>query len=209
MTKDTLEWKNLHMERGGYELFRGLSARLESGNILVLKGKNGSGKSTLLKLLAGVLQPSYGEILFNNSNISNSPLYGKHVAYVGHRLAVVPYLTVEENLQFWAKLYDRSELLDAALHYFDLNRYRDVLSAHLSAGWKQRVALARLILSPASVWLLDEPASHMDDEGVALMESLVATRKEQGGIIVMSLHSHVSEEHVSILNIDSYKKNLR
>jgi len=172
---------------------------------MILKGKNGSGKSSLLKVLAGIVPPNEGRVEWNGECIRNHPHFNANVAYLGHRLALQFHMTVSEILGFWARLYDRTELLPAALHYFDLTAYQDMPCEVLSAGWKQRVALARLILSPAKLWLLDEPASHLDDTGLGLMESLIAARKEQGGMVVMSYHGAVGSEHVREINIDDYK----
>lgn len=158
----------------------------------------------MLQLLAGILTPDEGKILYEGQAITNNRDYKALCLYHGHLSGLHPELSICENLHFWAKIRGDLSLLDAALHYFDLTAYASMQVQTLSAGWKQRTALAKLICCPANVWLLDEPVSHLDEEGIALLESLIATRREQGGIIVMSLHGHVSSEHVNILNISEF-----
>lgn len=159
-------------------------------------------ESSLLRLMAGLIPPYAGEVRYNQQKIHDVFAYGANVAYVGHKLAIKPQMTARENITLWANLYRRSELIDAAISYFDLEKRCDVPCDTLSAGWKQRVALARLIVSPAKVWLLDEPMTHLDEEGMALVESLATTRKEQGGMVIMAMHGKVTSDHARIFEIN-------
>jgi heme exporter protein A len=193
---------NLCIDLGVLKVVDNVSFRLKPGAILLVKGQNGSGKSTLLRVLAGLLKPRSGEICFDGVMLNAVDDFGMKIAYLGHRLGLIPTLTVREMVHYWARMYDRRELTDASLHYFDLQRYADIAIHSLSAGWQQKLALSRLILSPAKLWLLDEPASHLDQEGSALLQSLLTARKEQGGMIALSMHGEVQAVDIQILNLD-------
>lgn len=202
MAEHTLSCIDLGFERGRGAILEEINLSANNSEILVIQGKNGSGKSTLLKLMAGILKPKAGRIEYDGQNIQDIRHFGANIAYIGHELAIKPQLTVYENIEFWGRMYKRPELIDTALRYFDLDTHYDMPCGLLSAGWKQRVALARLIVSPAKIWLLDEPMTHMDNEGIALIESLIATRKEQSGCIIMSLHGSIKSDNIKTFNIN-------
>jgi len=174
--------------RGDSIIFKNLGFCLSEGTLLLLKGPNGSGKTSLLKILCGLLPPDSGQILWNGESIATNDAFKNDLMMIGHKSAVKADLTVEENLTFWAKLYNTELLLPAALKFFDLTRYKDVPAAQLSAGWQRRVALARLIVAPCKLWLLDEPTNFLDDEAVTLVASLIESRVTQGGIVVVASH---------------------
>ncbi len=202
MPEQGLECHNLHYHINGLSLFDGLSVSLQPGDLMLLQGLNGSGKTTLLKLLARLLKAEKGTIRWQGNAIERIPDYGRQMLYIGHTPALKGALTPQEMIRFWARLYGNDELIEAALHYFDLGAYAQLPCRELSAGWQQKVALARLVVSPARLWLLDEPASHLDREGSRLLQSLITTRKEQGGCILMAMHGEVEAEGVKKLNLD-------
>lgn len=205
-----LECQNLSCERGGRVLFAGLDVAVEKGHLLALTGRNGSGKSSILRMIAGLLDPASGQILYDGTPIDSIESYASHVHYVGHKLAVRRDHTVEQNLKLWLSLGGEATLLDAAIDYFDLTPFRDAPCSILSAGWLQRVALARLLLMPAKVWLLDEPTSHLDEEGMALLSSLMQTRIEQGGLVVMATHMEPQKsDKIKILNISEINNDIK
>ena len=154
----------------------------------MLKGSNGSGKTSLIKILCGLLPPDNGQISWNGVPIGNNDEFKRELMMIGHKSAVKSDLTVQENLEFWARLYDTEMLVPAALKFFDLSAFRDVVAGQLSAGWQRRVALARLIVAPCKLWLLDEPTNFLDDDAVLLTASLIETRVRQGGIVVVASH---------------------
>jgi heme exporter protein A len=197
-----LECENLSYSVSGLPLLHGISFILKPGQLMLLQGQNGSGKTTLLKLLARILKAEQGAVRWNGNAIASIPDYGRQMLYIGHGSAIPPALTPREVISFWARVYGTEELIEAALHYFELDRYAELPSRQLSAGWKQKLALTRLIISPAKLWLLDEPASHLDQEGSRLLQSLITTRKEQGGAILMAMHGEVNAENIKILNLD-------
>lgn len=173
----------------GRPIFHQLGMTLGPGTLLYLHGPNGSGKTTLLKALTGLLSPIEGQILWHGTPITeNKKAYIKHVQYCGHHHAIKPQLTVLENLRFWATLHGTPELLQPALHYFELHHHIDTPCGLLSAGWKKRVALARMFTCYSDIWLLDEPDAHLDAKSQAMLANMIKTRVEQGGIVIVATH---------------------
>jgi heme exporter protein A len=179
---------NLTCIRGERQIFSGLGFCLQAGALLLLKGGNGSGKTSLIKLLSGLMEPAGGEISWDGASITGNDAFKRDVMYIGHKSAVKLDATVSENLLFWGRLYDTELLVPAALSFFDLGKFADLPAGQLSAGWQRRVALARLIVAPCRLWLLDEPTNFLDEDAVILTASLIESRVKQGGIVVAASH---------------------
>lgn len=192
---NSVNMQALVVAREGAALTRPLTVALSSGDMLAVHGSNGSGKSTLLKTIAGLLPPGEGAVTVNEG--VETP-----VLYLGHRLGLSPELTVYDNIVLWAGLHDAPELVGAALHYFELGDIANVPVGKLSAGWQQRVALTRLITVPSALWLLDEPTSNLDADGIILLQNLMESRLQQGGIIVVATHIALSGENIKTININ-------
>ena len=146
-------------------------------------GPNGTGKTTLLRCLAGLIRADSGTI---------SVLGENDLHYLGHLNAMKPQLTVTENLNFWAKINDASKIDDAlenAIVTLNLTRLTDLPFSVLSSGQKRRVALARLLLSPRAVWLLDEPTVGLDTASILIVEAMFAKHLSEGGIIIAATHT--------------------
>lgn len=180
--------ENLRCVRGDKVIFDQLGFCLQEGALLLLKGANGSGKTTLIKLLSGLLAPDGGSISWENAPIQDNNDFKRDLMVIGHKSGVKLDATVHENLAFWAKLYDTEMLIPAAMKFYDLTRFSDVPAGQLSAGWQRKVALARLIIAPCKLWLLDEPTNFLDEEAVMLTASLIESRVTQGGIVVVASH---------------------
>lgn len=187
---------------GEQVILEGVNLELNAGELMVVQGSNGSGKTTLLRMVAGLIRPTEGDITWCGEAIHDVSERLHQIAYVGHKNALTMSLSVLDNIVFWSKIYNNEELVAAAIHFFDLERFADMPVCALSAGWQRKVALSRLILTPAKLWLLDEPTSHLDEESVSLLDSLLTTRKEQGGVILVSLHGEVKSDDIKILNIN-------
>jgi heme exporter protein A len=184
--------QDLSCIRGERLVFAGLSFRLESGGLLLLRGPNGSGKSSLLRLVAGLAQPSGGVIAWNGETIAaDRAAHRARIAYVGHADAVKPALTAAENLAFWTGLRGGGDVA-AGLRRLGLDGLAEVPARYLSSGEKRRVALALLAASPAELWLLDEPAVGLDAASVALLEALIAEHRNGGGMVVLSTHTEMA-----------------
>lgn len=197
----------LRYSRGHVLLCENLSFSLNSGELKVIRGANGSGKSTLLQILAGLRTPDAGQIQWEGAPLTDHPDYPMLACYVGHKHGMRPALSVVDNLAFWARLYDSPMLLGAAINFFDLGALAHMPFEALSAGWKQRVNLARLILTPATLWLLDEPTSNLDAHGIGLLQSLLGTRLERGGMIIMASHAKIEGrgEGADAIDLDPYE----
>ena len=175
-----------------------ISFTIEAGGALVLGGANGSGKSTLLRLLAGLLRPAAGRMFLNDVEISRET---RDFAYVGHQDAVKPGLGVAENLTFFARLARRKTDTPAALDAVGLGALADLPARMLSAGQRRRLALARLSISRAAVWLLDEPTLGLDAESIAALGRMFAAHRVQGGVIVAATHLPLPLPETALLKL--------
>ena len=185
-----LEAQDLVCVRGERTVFAALSFALEPGAALVLSGPNGSGKSSLLRLLAGLLRPAAGRILWELSPIADDPqAHRGRLSYVGHQDPVKPVLSVRENLTFWTRLKGGADrAVSHALERFGLLALADVPGRMLSAGERRRLNLARLLSAPAPLWLLDEPTVGLDKGSVAALEAVLAAHRAQGGLLLIATH---------------------
>ena len=184
--------RNLRCVRGERAVFDGVDFALGAGEALLLTGANGSGKSSLLRLMTGLLRPAKGTILWRDAPVADDPdAHRLRLAYVGHLDAVKPALTAAENLAFWAGLAGQAAAgpVTAALDAFGIRALADVPCRFLSAGQKRRVALARLCVRPAALWLLDEPATALDAAAQARLGEAVARHRAGGGLVVAATHS--------------------
>ncbi len=179
--------------RGERTVFENLSFELADGGALVLRGPNGSGKSSLLRLMAGLASPQSGNLRWDGDAVTDDPeAHHRRLHYVGHADPVKPVLTVAENLRFWAALRggeDAAAAVDRALDGFGIAHLADLPGRYLSAGQRRRVNLARVLASAAALWLLDEPATALDQAGVACLKQAMAAHRAQGGMVVTSAHA--------------------
>ncbi|HXC59651.1 MAG TPA: cytochrome c biogenesis heme-transporting ATPase CcmA [Steroidobacteraceae bacterium] len=187
-----LEVGNLHLWRGDRHLLRGLSFSLPSGQALQLLWPNGTGKTTLLRCLAGFLHAEEGEIRWLGRSVrEDRDAFHWELAYLGHEAALKADLTALENLRFSCALRQRipDAALQTALKQVGLDRIDPRQPARsLSAGQQRRVALARLSLWGARLWLLDEPASNLDAAGKQVLEQLLKSHLESGGSAILATH---------------------
>lgn len=198
MKSNSLELEALVVAREGAPLMAPLTLTVAAGEMLAVRGSNGSGKSTLLKTLSGLIAPHSG-----HATIGGKPTDHEGILYLGHKLGLARDMSVYDNVSLWARLHGVPELTTAALHYFDLLDIADVPLYTLSAGWQQRVALTRLITVPAKLWLLDEPTANLDAAGMSLLQTLLHSRLEQGGIAVIATHVDMRGEFVKTINISN------
>jgi len=173
--------------RGERLVLREIGFTVAAGGALVLTGPNGAGKSTLLRLIAGLIRPVAGTLRWNGADALADPVeHARRLAYLGHENAVKPALTAVENLRF-AAACARSGIADA-LRAVGLAEVADLPTRFFSAGQRRRLALARLVLVPAALWLLDEPTAGLDDAAVATLGELTAAHRRRGGMVVAATH---------------------
>jgi len=201
--------ENLTCVRGGRTVFASLGFTLEAGGVLMLVGPNGSGKSSLLRLMAGLLKPATGNLKWGREKIYEDPeIHNGRLHYVGHLDAVKPALSVFENVSFWASLMNRNygngEATIKALNTFGLGHLEKVPGRFLSTGQKKRVNLARILASPAPLWLLDEPTAALDKETITSLELAIKHHCTTGGMVVISTHSDIQLPGHQIIDLASF-----
>ena len=190
-----LQTRDLACERGGKTLFAGLNLSVTPGQSLHLQGDNGSGKTSLLRLLCGLSPPAAGEVVWGGVPVAQArETYERDMLYLGHALALKEGLSALENLHFAAALMDQDWSVDAAmaaLRQMGLRGREHLPLQVLSQGQKRRVALARLCLSPAPLWLLDEPFVALDSAACDVLQGLMQTHVARGGMVVFTSHQAV------------------
>ena len=183
---------NLDFDYTDAPLLQSVNFTLSQGALLHLRGVNGSGKTTLLKLLAGLLHPQRGEIRYDGRSIhENMPQYQQEICYVGHKTGVSHILTVREAFRFEVQFQDQTASFNDVLSDFHLQGFEDVPCGLLSVGQRRRVALMRLLASPASLWLLDEPLVALDHKGVNILMSCIERHLAKGGQIILTSHQNL------------------
>jgi len=187
-----LQTQDLAAQRGDAQLFSGVSLSLRSGSALIVRGPNGSGKTTLLRILAGATQAAAGQVLWCGERVGPfHPALRAGAVFIGHAPALKDELTAEENLASLTTLHgvpaQRPAVLEA-LNAWSLLRQRALPARVLSQGQRRRVSLARLRLLTRPLWLLDEPATALDDVGQIMLCEAVSAHLAAGGIAVIATH---------------------
>ncbi len=190
-----LEVTDLACRRGDRQLFSGLSFSLEAGTLLHVRGHNGSGKTTLLRTLCGLLTPDAGDIYWNGEQVRRlGEDFHRDTLYFGHLNGIKSDLTAIENLRVAAILdgdqVSADDILDA-LEEMGLAGFEDLPTKVLSQGQKKRVALARLLLSRAPLWILDEPFTALDVDAVDRLQLLIAEHVAKDGLVILTTHQEV------------------
>jgi heme exporter protein A len=190
-----LDVVDLECRRGDRRLFSDLCFSLPAGTLLHVRGRNGSGKTTLLRALCGLLAREAGQILWGGEDIAAlGEDFRRDVLYFGHLNGIKSDLNGIENLRVATTLDGDPVVEDDlwhALAYMGLEGYEDLPTKVLSQGQKKRVALARLFLSGAPLWILDEPFSALDTDAVELLGGLIAEHVAAGGLAVLTTHQEV------------------
>lgn len=175
-------------------LFEDLSFSVAPGQILEIRGANGTGKTTLLRVLSGLKNPDQGQVLWNGVNIDDDESeFRQALTCVTHRNGIKADLTVRENLVMDTLLADAAAAQDIAaiLARVSLAAFTDAPTRQLSSGQQRRLALARLLVSAARVWLLDEPYASLDDSGKELVGEILAEHAADGGLAVVATHDAI------------------
>ncbi len=190
-----LEIKNLSLSRGGRGLLQGVNFTLNAGEWLHLQGDNGIGKTSLLRVICSLAPLDQGEILWRGHDIyQDLPLYLRNIFFFGHKLALKEELSPLENLAIECALMDVPACdldLMSALAHFGLEGRAHVPLGILSQGQKRRVALAKLKLSRAPLWVLDEPLVALDTNTVALFRQLLEEHLKADGLVILTSHQNI------------------
>ncbi|XHA15192.1 cytochrome c biogenesis heme-transporting ATPase CcmA [Citrobacter farmeri] len=183
-----LEARKLLCERDERVLFSDLSFQVNAGEWIQVTGGNGAGKTTLLRLLTGLSRPDAGEVCWQAQPLHRvRDSYHQNLLWIGHQPGIKTRLTALENLRFFHQDGDSAKCL-AALAQAGLTGYEDIPVNQLSAGQQRRVALARLWLTRATLWILDEPFTAIDVNGVERLTQRMAQHTEEGGIVILTTH---------------------
>lgn len=187
-----LEIQSLECVRDDRLLFSELSFSVADAEVLQIEGPNGSGKTSLLRIICGLRLPEAGQVKWQGESIaSNREDYYANMVYIGHLPCIKADLTVLENVR---SLLDTRSLalsntiIEAALAKVGLVSYEDVLGKALSSGQRRRILLAFVELAQAKLWILDEPLTALDVQGVTLMESMILEHRQAGGSVVFTTH---------------------
>jgi heme exporter protein A len=190
-----LEVRGLECVRGDHRLFTDLSFSLQGGELLRLRGSNGSGKTSLLRLICGLLEPAAGEVMWKGESIhAQRDEFNAELLYLGHLNGIKSELTGFENLRISNTLRGETPTDDQiydALGQIGLAGREDLPTQVLSQGQKRRVALARLLLSDAALWVLDEPFTALDVDAVAQLGKLIEAHLQKGRMVVYTTHQEV------------------
>ena len=202
--REVLKAEQLFCERDDRVLFRELSFSARAGEVIQIKGSNGSGKTTLLRVICGLNDNYHGTLKWFNEPIEdNQDDFYSSLIYLGHQVGVNKVLTPVENLRWSVGLRENvtSESIYQALAEIGLRGFEDSQCFSLSAGQQQRVSLSKLLLGTAIIWILDEPFTTLDVDGVQLLEKLLGDHARKGGVALVTTHHALSLPDLKILEL--------
>ncbi|OUL58537.1 heme ABC transporter ATP-binding protein CcmA [Pseudoalteromonas ulvae] len=185
-------------------LFENLSFELKSGEIMQLEGPNGAGKTSLLRIVAGFTRPEQGRRLWFGEDVAkNEDDFLGELLFIGHKTGVNTQLSAIENIQFWQQTHGYPHSIDYynLLAQLGLVGLEDVPVRMLSAGQQRRVALARLWVSDAKLWMLDEPFTAVDKKGVTLLQQQFFKQLARGGSILLTSHQDLTEQFQNLKTV--------
>ncbi|GAC25064.1 cytochrome c biogenesis heme-transporting ATPase CcmA [Paraglaciecola mesophila] len=181
-------------------LFDEINISVSAGDLMYIKGPNGAGKTSLLRVLTGLVNADSGSVAYRGQNImQNRETYQSDLLYFGHALGINRSLNPLENLMYWCCQHNVMTTKNAIydiLSVLGLVGLEDVPVSNLSAGQQRRVALARFWLkTAATVWILDEPFTALDVQGIALLNTRIIEHLQQGGCVVMTSHQALDVDY--------------
>ncbi|MBL4617492.1 MAG: heme ABC exporter ATP-binding protein CcmA [Robiginitomaculum sp.] len=189
----TISAKKISFTRAMCTIFANVSFSLQSKEILMVRGANGSGKTSLLRIIAGLNTSYSGQLQhrYNNKRWLNGATSGS-IGWLGHKSGLKQDLSATQNLAFWSNKAEQHPEISQALQKVGLLNMQQRPVHTMSAGQKQRLALARLLLSNSPLWILDEPSANLDSDGRKLIEALLQQHSQQGGIAIIASHDNIN-----------------
>ncbi len=205
--------KGLEYSRNDQLLFSDLDFEVNSGEVLQIEGPNGSGKTTLLRILCGLIKADLGQIFWSDQNIHKDRYdYSVNMSYVGHHDGLKGDCTPLENLTLSAALSGSDENKQQslspqeAIQKVGLRGFEHQLCRTLSAGQRRRVALARLLISPTKLWILDEPFTAIDKSGIGELEAIIADHATSDGLVILTSHHDVNLPQIKTISLDARQR---
>ena len=185
LTQHNLQINFLELYRNDDRIFSEISFDLSEGQHLLISGANGTGKTSLLRVICGLTIPTGGTILWNQLATNNIDCrYYEHLAYLGHKNALIPELTARENLEYTFEGNRSMNRTSSVLEAFGLNNYLDQYAEKLSNGQIRKIALSRILLSEKTLWILDEPVANLDTSGTQFLLAEMQAHLDQGGMLI-------------------------
>ena len=204
-TQAILEADHLAAVRGRTRLFVDVALRVSAREALFVTGPNGSGKTTLLRILAGLTAPSAGSVRFRGAIVAPFDARRREsVAFAGHLPALKDELSAAENLATQVALAGANasgEAISAALERVQLSRQRTLPARVLSQGQRRRIGLARLTLANKPLWILDEPATALDADGIELLTLLIRRHLDTDGCAIVATHQRLDLPRSTTLSL--------
>lgn len=206
LTTPLLELSHFSCERDDRLLFAGLNARFNAGEAVQILGPNGAGKTTLLRAISGISRDYKGDIRYAGKSLSEAEWeFRQDSLYLGHLPGIKKILTPAENLAWYAVQHGAAVDITHALKAVGLYGYEYTPCYQLSAGQLRRVALARLHLSRARIWILDEPFTAIDKAGINELEALIAKQCAKGGLVLLTSHQDLKLDNLRLLDLQEYQ----
>jgi heme exporter protein A len=203
----SLEFRQFTCLRDGYPLFNPLNFSLHGGEVVQIAGPNGAGKTTFLRSLCGLFDEWTGQMLWQGQSL-RVPDFSmcSDLLYLGHQPGVKKSLTAQENLRWFFGVQGVAfpGSVTSALAQVGLAGYEDTPCHQMSAGQLRRVALARLYISSAAVWILDEPFTAIDRFGVQNLETLLHRHASNGGLVILTTHQPLALSGVRVIELQTH-----
>ena len=185
-------------------IFKDINFIVESNQTMLVRGKNGSGKTSLLRVLAGYIKNYSGNILFNNNNIKSDNELLSEFRFLGQQNTLKGNLSVQQNIAMWELIYQVKCDIHEISKILNIEQILNLDINSLSDGQKKRVSLARLIISNAKVWLLDEPLVYLDQDKIDLLQNIILKHNKRGGITIYSSNTNINLEYDNSIIMDDY-----
>ena len=199
-----LEINGLECIRDNRLIFKDINFSVKSNQTMLVRGKNGSGKTSLLRILAGYIKNYSGNILFNGNNIKNDKELLSEFRFLGQQNTLKGNLSVQQNIAMWELIYQVKSDIHEISKILNIEQILNVDINSLSDGQKKRISLARLIISNAKVWLLDEPLVYLDQDKIDLLQNIILRHNKRGGITIYSSNTDINLEYDSSIIMDDY-----